>query len=411
MENDGIKTNNEGPSRPNYLPLKRQTAPEDVIERADSVINIPEEDELTNEEQSAKSRLMNIVIAERKRSKQEQEQLSQQEQQEEVEQSFKANFVSSVRKSFRRIKSLGVKKDTSKSDTSAKQLGKKSHGGNCNESQDSGLGEDSDFEAGQNKDTSLSLTTTPGTTTNLSVTCPSSASLTSSLRKSGAVTSTVKHVMIKEPCLSVLPSARRSVTVRQCRKETVKIYPRPNRVPHVIGPPTGSVSDQWGHIMQMAQDCVRQNVVKCHVRVIQLIFNPNESEIRFQLEKLDDADDTSLVIHGVYKIIFFDWLNGHVRTHLAIILNSLQRFLIILVDLVDLDMDDRLRFAKFFRDLLGQCETSGYKNLQLCLMRTRRLYIDLWCALLLTPFSGQEEITSPTVSEIRRSMNAKRLNM
>ena len=180
-------------------------------------------------------------------------------------------LVSSVRSSIRKMTASGKRKSTisdgveeasgSPFDSAAlKPPGTRS---SCNESQDSGLGEDSDFDPN-----SSSLSARTPTPAGVILTSGSSRPSSSSLRKvSGGSSahdsdhSLKKHVIIREPSLSALPSTNRKRRQYQneCCLETAKIYSRPTRIPEAnatrksVAERGGSVSSQWDHLFQLAR--------------------------------------------------------------------------------------------------------------------------------------------------------------
>lgn len=268
----------------------------------------------------------------------------------------------------------------------------------CNDSQDSGLGEESDFDPASNS--SLVRTPTPITVT---------STQTSSLRKISSVSSSVsggavvkKHVIIREPSLSILPSSRKR---RVARLETVRIYPRAARLPSIAK--TGTVSAIWDQLNQSACAEVMRVVPVCDHFTVRLIFNPDRAQTRDDVQDLETIDDIARLILTVYKVLFYEWIKQKRTSHLAIILHCVQHFLIIMVDLAShMDMDDRLRFARICGDLLRESEMGRYKDLGVVLARTRTVYIDLWCAILCLPTLNPLE--SPSLSEVRERLIKQR---
>ena len=61
----------------------------------------------------------------------------------------------------------------------------------------------------------------------------------------------------------------------------------------------------------------------------------------------------------------------------------LQAFIVIVAD-VALDEEEGTNnyLKKRTKELAASCQQSGYSDLAGCLAATRRLYVDLWCALM-----------------------------
>ena len=333
-------------------------------------------------------------------------------------------LVSSVRSSIRKMTASGKRKSTisdggeeasgSPFDSAAlKPPGTRS---SCNESQDSGLGEDSDFDPN-----SSSLSARTPTPAGVILTSGSSRPSSSSLRKvSGGSSahdsdhSLKKHVIIREPSLSALPSTNRKRRQYQneCCLETAKIYSRPTRIPEAnatrksVAERGGSVSSQWDHLFQLARAEVSRTVAGCDNFTLRLIFDSDRAAVRSDVADMDSVPELARMIHTVYKVLFFPWIKRGQRSHLSMILHCVQNFLVIMVEMAaNLDEDDRLRYSRFTRDLLAACESNRYSPLEACLIRTRTLYIDLWCSLLCLPF---KEVASPTVSLVERTLMMKR---
>ncbi|TRY62927.1 hypothetical protein TCAL_14356 [Tigriopus californicus] len=268
----------------------------------------------------------------------------------------------------------------------------------CNESQDSGLGEESDFDPASHS--SLVRTPTPITVT---------TTQTSSLRKISSVSSSVsggavvkKHVIIREPSLSILPSSRKR---RVARLETVRIYPRATRLPSIAK--TGTVSPIWDQLNQSACAEVLRAIPLGDSFTIKLMFSPDRAQTRDDVQDLDTIDDIARLILTVYRVLFYEWIQRKRTTHLAIILHCVQHFLVTMVDLAShMDVDDRLRFARICGDLVRESEMGRYKDLGAVLLQTRTVYIDLWCAMLCLPTLSPLE--SPSLSEVRKRLMKQR---
>ena len=389
---------------------------DDLIQRVDSAVNIVVDEE---EEKglSAKDRLMDIVTKERKSAAEERLKPAEIEDEDEEESFFHrgSNLVSSVRKSLRKMMNNaenGKKRKKKHREEKAELKGDKQHQHHqCNESQDSGLGEDSD---GENK-TSLLSPRTPTSillhSTSSSIRKTSSGNVTflnnnnsSSNNSNGMVRS--KHVVIREPSL---PQTRiiYSQSTQRPRRATAKIYSRPSKLPLTS---TLSVSPQWNRIFSAAYSFVLQNVDGCDSFIVRMIFEADQNGVKRDLEELDSVDDAAAVIHSVYKVLFYRWERRLTDGPVAIVVHSVQRFLILVVDVVviDLDVDERLRFARQARDLLRSSEAGHYRDVVSCLERTRRVYLDLWCALLLAPFSIESGATSPVIEDIQDSLHSQR---
>ena len=187
-------------------------------------------------------------------------------------------------------------------------------------------------------------------------------------------------------------------------KETVRVFPRAARVPAHSADSGGDVSSQWARICSAAAAEVTLRLAdQPHdALTVRLIFSPDPASARNAVQSLSHPDTIAAVIHTVYKVLYLDWSGGHVL-HLGVIVHSVQRFLVVVVEVaaVELDREDRFRFVRSFRDLLRASEVSGYRSVHQCLDRTRRAYVELWVALLCSPFSGEPE--SPTISMVERA--------
>ena len=415
----------------NNPPSKGSTSLLEVVEenqadRADSLVN---EDDLEDQQQSsAKSRLLQIVVAERR------EALATSEKRQIVNDSVEviekievetvhikdakhqpaqhgslfqrgSSLMSNVRSSIKRAVS-GIKTGSSSKKVDDEKTTRELLA--CHESQDSGLGEDSDLEHSSsqrqpNHTGSSSAATTPRSPTP-GMTLHTQQPLSSSLRKSSssglvaaAAATAAKHVLIREPSLSALPSARRR---RHIRRETARIYAR-------VTPKAGlgfadSVSSQWQVILDSAREEV-EVLVACDQCVLRhLLFCADEERVRRAIGGIDTAEDASVVLLNVYRVLFFDWVS--VKSG-SVVLHCVQRFLIIVVDSVsDLDMEERLHFAGLFRAVLRSGELDRYRNLRSSLEDTRRAYVDFWVALLCAPFS---RATSPDAQAISHRLYRK----
>ena len=316
-------------------------------------------------------------------------------------------------------------------------------GGGCNDSQDSGLGEDSDYFDPTLRDSSLLSSSisprspTPGgqlssrassgiirpSSSNLrkvssstSSSCHSSAAAGNHNLSSSAAILIKKHVMIREPSLTHLPSSQRQsrseekvIRVRGTRLETVVIYPKPTRVP-TVALRTLSVSSQWGQLYQMAAGEVLKHVQGVDPYSVSLIFEADKDNVRNEVQ---DMQDVSSLVYTVYKVLFFEWFEWNETSHLAIVVHCVQACMIIIVDVADSFQSsaERRRLAKSCRDLKRSCEASKYQHLPSCLDHTRRTYIDLWCTLLaLPPYEGRNGSTcfDLSLNQVRERISLSR---
>lgn len=278
-----------------------------------------------------------------------------------------------LRRSFRKTTSSFLKKNTA-----------------ADLSHDSGLGEDSDTSHNR------------------------SSPLTPILRNSlvlgaSAASSNLKHVMIREPSLRHLPSAKlrnsfpgaagqKPILVRL---ETAKH--RHYRYSYHADNLTGDVGPQWGSLYFAASLEVRTRLpeLNCDSRrsaMCDLVFCNDGRAIQDKLMVME-TDEVDETIGMLYKILFVDWLptgSEPVSPQLAIILHCVQKFLVIVVDVCpELEANDRRRLSICSRGLLRQCEDAKYSPVAECLARTRTLYIQVWCAILCVPFAL--ESTSPSL--------------
>ena len=387
---ENSKTNNNVPNERDFLGVKkrRKLIPrfhrrvinelQCVNTRTDSVINLEDENCFNTTkppEQSAKNKLLQILAEEKK----DKDVIVDHEEEEEViaqvkvssnakinqQQNFFQRGSDFVRRSLRKI-NLNIS-SSSKGTNLDSSLHNKTL---ASDSQDSGLGEDSDGEA-----------TSPRTSTPLE---KSSLNSNSFQREN-----TKKHVVIKEPSLSILHSERRLLRLQQqkrvvvSRPEIVKILPK-LQVPTKERENVGSVRNQWQYLNELAFVEVIKHV-DCDEKVTRMIFNTNSRRVSKYILELPSGNEVAEVIHTVYKILYFKWTDNKENSrmkHLSIIVHNVQKFLILVVDIADLDMDNRLKFARYFRALLSESVKWRYQNIEICLEKTRKLYIDFWCCLL-----------------------------
>ena len=446
-----------------------------VEDKDDSVIDLRQEDKLAKEDDankasSAKDNLLKIVVSDRENSSEEEDKASDSEDEDLGRLGLferGSNLVSSVRNSLRKIGFRGIRNNSTgstkkinakgqvkvprlqgiedKDEEETKKPDSKKEVGNkkavvvrygpdgkplsreeCNESQDSGLGEDSDFF-----DPSLSTCSprspTPGTSSSVSNSqsipvrglrkgseSTSSRESTSQVITPASAAQAKKHVMIREPSLTHLPSSQRrsyqaqqvQVYVTDRRLEKVHIYPKATRVPEVQTRIMKSVSGQLGLLYQSAYAEVLQCVRGCESFVVKLVFEGRENLVRTEIRQMVDV---SGVVYTVYRILFYDWL-GEARTgQLSMILHCVQTFLIVVFEEAEFEDHggDKRRLVKDLKALKRSCEAMRYRHLGACLDHTRRIYIDFWSSLLSLPYVAT---SSPTLSDIRRSTRA-RLNV
>lgn len=209
-----------------------------------------------------------------------------------------------------------------------------------------------------------------------------------------------KHVMIREPSLRHLPSALRNSfpgaappsKPQLVRLETAKH--RQYRYSYHADNLTGDVGPQWNNLYFRAGQEVKLLCLASggcdrarKSDICDLIFSNNSRAIEDKL-MLMQAKEVDETIHLLYKILYYDWLEGAVSVQLSIILHCVQKFLIIVVDVCpDLEPNDRRRLAICSRGLLRQSEEARYAPITESLARTRTFYIQVWCALLCVPFA------------------------
>ena len=159
-----------------------------------------------------------------------------------------------------------------------------------------------------------------------------------------------------------------------------------------------SVSSQWDSLCREAEAQVLKKLLEqkyvfegdncdskmmADRRVVSMIF-------RQQMSKLEllSSSEIGHLMDTVYRVLFFDWIGLPFD---SIIVHCAQKFLIAIVDVccTELEIDERLRLAKEFKNLLTTSEQSGYKDLKTTLKQTQVLYIQLWCALLCVPFQSK----------------------
>ena len=124
------------------------------------------------------------------------------------------------------------------------------------------------------------------------------------------------------------------------------------------------------------------------------------------------SDEVAVVIHTVYKILFYDWIPSSpsatssdsgvvvISPNLSIIVHCIQRFLVVVIQECgdELDAEDRSRFSRIFRELLKSSEATHYSDLKQCLDKTRRVYIELWTSMLCLPFGAAGKFPSVVAS-------------
>lgn len=269
-----------------------------------------------------------------------------------------------------------------------------SSGGLCSSSQDSGLGEESDFDPATRGSSTSPRSPTPGGISSTAIR-PS----TSSLRKVSSASSSStaagpahlaqqsgkKHVMILEPNLIELPRTKRLIRENGHvkRLETVRIVETVSRRQMHTTPKCGNVSSQWLQLYEAARAEVVRRVKGCDGLTVSLIFEPDSFLVRRGVEGFVDV---ASLVHTVYMIISHDWLrsnSGSSKGNVTIIVHCVQAFIVIVAD-VALDEEEGTNnyLKKRTKELAASCQQSGYSDLAGCLAATRRLYVDLWCALM-----------------------------
>ncbi|CAB4056615.1 unnamed protein product [Lepeophtheirus salmonis] len=209
-------------------------------------------------------------------------------------------------------------------------------------------------------------------------------------------TSHKKHVMIREPSLSHLPSARRKI-FNSCRVVRTRVYKGPKDLPdpsNTTKSQGGTVQNQWDNLYTKAYEELLLSLPGLEPAPLKIIFHREEfSSTATHLPGILEVEEISSVLRTIYSILYHNW-----QTHsssksldfLSLSLHCIQMFLVSVVQYLDLsstedEEDIKERFERKFGELLKNCELIGYSNVDTCLRKSQRVFIEFWCNLLNVP--------------------------
>eukprot|EP00096_Caligus_rogercresseyi_P003708 TRINITY_DN1715_c0_g1_i2.p1 TRINITY_DN1715_c0_g1~~TRINITY_DN1715_c0_g1_i2.p1 ORF type:complete len:317 (-),score=105.67 TRINITY_DN1715_c0_g1_i2:189-1139(-) len=188
----------------------------------------------------------------------------------------------------------------------------------------------------------------------------------------------VKHVSIREPSLSTLPSAQR----RHSRPTVVRT--------RVLGGPSelcksskDTVQTQWELLQSRTLADLQRAIPELRSHSLGIIFEDSPSPQSLEVE------DISSLLRGIYSILYHDWGSSQQPSQeplLSLSLHLIHNFLISLsTSLTSIQEERQAEYRKGFLELRSNCELIGYSNVEPVLRATQKSFVEFWVSLLQLP--------------------------